>query len=67
MRFANNRIAKLKALEIYETNSMQVKRGKITNGKLGKKNLNQAKPFFDIAITVILVITPQPKAKVWNI
>ncbi len=39
----------------------------MTKGKLGKKNLNQYNPFFEIAKIVILVITPQPRANVWKI
>lgn len=64
IKFANKRIAKLKAREMYETNSIQVNKGNIKIGKLGKKNLNQAKPFFEIARIVILKITPQPSANV---
>lgn len=64
IRLAKSRIAKLKALEIYETNSIRVNKGNMTSGKLGKKNLNQLNPFLEIANIVILEITPQPNAKV---
>jgi hypothetical protein len=64
IKFAKSRIAKLKAREIYETNSIHVNNGKITKGRLGKKNLNHIKPFFEMAKIVMLKITPHPKANV---